>query len=142
MPCYLKRPVVEHANVTPNQPHCPCGRRCTHNPPVASAYLRLSGESLENRHTSSAQYKRDSSLLSEQWTQPAPMSASATSTHIELNTFAGVASGIVNWRRGGVGDLPPLAIGRSRSAPRFLNMVLCALLCAYRCTSGNPRGGA
>lgn len=94
---------------------------------VASAHLRLSGESLENRHKSSAQYKRDSSLLSEQWTQPAAMRASATSTQVALNTFAGVASGMVNWRRGGVGDLPPLAIGRSRPAPRFLNMVLCTL---------------
>lgn len=93
---------------------------------IASAYLRLSGESLENRHTSSAQYKRDSSLLSEQWTQPVPMRPSPTSTQIELKTFAGVASGMVSWRRGGVGDLPPLAIGRSRPAPRFLNMVPCA----------------
>ena len=99
-----QRPLVEHTKPWLATDHPAVVVDWHTQTPVALTYLRLSGESLENRHTSSAQYKRESSLLSEQWTQPAPRRASATSTHIEVNTFAGVASGMVSWRRGGVGD--------------------------------------
>lgn len=85
-----------------------------------SYHLRLAGESLENVHTSSTQYKRDCSLLPLQWRYPIPMSAKLDSTQVREKTLAGVASGMFNCRRGGVGDLPPLAIGRST---RFRSIV-------------------
>lgn len=42
-----------------------------------------------------------------------PISARLDRTQVSDNTLAGVASGMFICRRGGVGDLPPLAMGRS-----------------------------
>lgn len=42
-----------------------------------------------------------------------PISARLDRTQVSDKTLAGVASGMFIWRRGGVGDLPPLAMGRS-----------------------------